>query len=91
MIEAEGSLDAARLALRLARRATRVDIFGVLVPGEIGISPKEVHFTEIRIDASFSIAPRAILKSLGLMEKGVVDPSRAITHRNPLEKNFFLL
>ncbi|MBU7004229.1 MAG: alcohol dehydrogenase catalytic domain-containing protein [Theionarchaea archaeon] len=86
VVESAGSLDAARLAMKLARRTTRINMFGVIVPGEIGISPKEVHFTEIQIDASFSITPRAMMKSIKLMEDGLIDPGRTITHTFSLEE-----
>ncbi len=86
VMEAGGSLDAARLAMGLARKKTRVNMFGVIVPGEIPISPREIHFTEIRIDASFSITPRAMLRSLRLMKTGLVCPELTITHRFPLRK-----
>ncbi len=86
IVEAGGSLEAARLAMDLARRSTRVNMFGVIVPGEIEVSPKEIHFKEISVDASFSITPRAMVKSLDLMKKGLVDPSKTITHRFPLEQ-----
>ena len=84
VVEAGGSLDAARLAMGLARKRTRVNMFGVIIPGQIEISPRDIHFTEIQIDASFSITPRAMLRSLKLMESGLVDPSVTITHRFPL-------
>lgn len=84
VMEAGGTLEAARLAMALARKRTRVNMFGVIVPGEIPVSPKEIHFTEIRIDASFSITPRAMLRSLRLMEMGLVNPEVTITHRFPL-------
>jgi len=86
VVEAAGTLEAASLALRLAGRACRVNMFGVIVPGEIGVSPKQIHFSETRVDASFSVTPRAMTKSLQLMEKGLVDPARIITHRYRLEE-----
>jgi len=86
VVEAAGTLEAASLAFKLAGRACRVNMFGVIVPGEIGVSPKQIHFSEVRVDASFSITPRAMTKSLQLMERGLVDPSRIITHRYRLEE-----
>jgi len=85
VVEAAGTLEAASLAFKLAGRACRVNMFGVIVPGEIGVSPRQIHFTEVRVDASFSITPRVMTKSLQLMEKGLVDPSRIVTHRYRLE------
>jgi len=86
VIEAAGALQAASLAMELCRRGTRVNMFGVIVPGTIPISPADVHFQETRVDASFSVTPKVMLKSLGLMRKGLVDPSRIVTHEVPLSE-----
>ncbi len=85
VVEAAGTLEAASLAFKLAGRACRVNMFGVIVPGEIGVSPRQIHFSEVRVDASFSITPRVMTKSLQLMERGLVDPSRIVTHRYRLD------
>ncbi|MGQ9524459.1 MAG: zinc-dependent alcohol dehydrogenase [Armatimonadota bacterium] len=84
VIEAAGALQAASLAMELCRRGTRVNMFGVIVPGTIPISPADVHFLETRVDASFSVTPKVMLKSLELMRKGLVDPSKIVTHEVPL-------
>ncbi len=85
VFEAAGSLAAAELAFKLCRRGTRVNEFGVTTDGTVPISPRAVHFNETRVDASFSVTPRAMQASLRLMEKGLVDPSLIITHTFPLE------
>jgi len=85
IMEAAGSLDAARLSFDLTRRGTRVNCFGVIIPGTILISPADVHFLETRVDASFSVNPRAMVNSLNLMRKGLVDPGKIVTHRFPLK------
>lgn len=84
VIEAAGALQAASLAMELCRRGTRVNMFGVIVPGTIPVSPADVHFMETRVDASFSVTPKVMLKSLSLMRKGLVDPGRIVTHEVPL-------
>ncbi|MGC8832997.1 MAG: zinc-dependent alcohol dehydrogenase [Armatimonadota bacterium] len=86
VFEAAGALEAASLAMQLCRRGTRVNMFGVIVPGTIPVSPADVHFLETRVDASFSVTPRVMLKSLDLMRKGLVDPSRIVTHEIPLSE-----
>lgn len=86
IFEAAGVLDGASLAMELCRRGSRVNMFGVIIPGTIPISPADVHFTEIRMDASFSVTPRVMLKSLDLMKKRLVDPEKIITHKIPLSK-----
>jgi L-iditol 2-dehydrogenase len=85
VFEAAGVLQAAKDAFDLCRRGTRVNMFGVIIPGEIPISPADVHFLETRMDASFSVTPRAMEKSLDLMERGKADPSKIVTHRFSLE------
>jgi len=86
VFEAAGALEAAELAFALCRRGTRVNMFGVIVPGTIPVSPAEVHFKETRVDASFSVKPQVMLKSLELMSKGLVDPGKIVTHEIPLRE-----
>ncbi|MCR4402188.1 MAG: alcohol dehydrogenase catalytic domain-containing protein [Firmicutes bacterium] len=86
VFEAAGVLEAAKLAFRLCRKGTRVNMFGVIVPGTIEVSPATIHFTEIRMDASFSVTPRVMAKAIDLMEKGLVDPEKIVTHRMPLDR-----
>ena len=85
VFEAAGPLPAAQLAFDLCRRGTRVNEFGVTTEGKIGISPAEIHWKETRIDASFSVYPRVMQQSIRLMEKGIVDSSKIITHRFSLD------
>jgi len=86
VMEAAGTLEAASLAFDLTTRMTRVNMFGVIVPGDIPVSPARIHFTETAMDSSFSVTPRVMVKSLELMEKGLVDPGRIVTHRVPLSR-----
>jgi len=86
VFEAAGVLEAAALAYRLCRRGTRINMFGVIVPGTIEVDPAHIHFTEIRMDASFSVTPRVMVRSLELQAKRLVDPARIVTHRIPLER-----
>lgn len=86
VFEAAGALQAAELQMRLCRRGTRVNMFGVIVPGTIPVSPATVHFQETRVDASFSVNPKAMIRALDLQRKGLVDPSAIITHEVPLRE-----
>jgi threonine dehydrogenase-like Zn-dependent dehydrogenase len=63
-----------------------VTMFGVIIPGTIPVSPAEVHFQETRIDASFSVNPRVMVRSLDLQRKGLVDTGAIITHEIPLSE-----
>ena len=80
VFEAAGSLPAAQLAFDLCRRGTRINEFGVTTDGTINISPADIHWKETRVDASFSVYPRVMQKSIRLMEKGIIDSSKIITH-----------
>jgi threonine dehydrogenase-like Zn-dependent dehydrogenase len=86
VFEAAGTLQAAELQMDLCRRGTRVNMFGVIVPGTIPVSPATVHFQETRVDASFSVNPKVMTRSLDLQRKGLVDPSVIITHEVPLSE-----
>ena len=81
VFEAAGVLEAASLTFALCRRGTRINMFGVIVPGTIPVSPADIHFTEIRMDASFSVTPAVLLNSIRLMEIGLCDPEKIISHR----------
>ena len=85
VFEAAGPLAAAQLAFELCRRGTRVNEFGVTTEGTIEISPADVHWKETRVDASFSVYPRAMQRSIRLIEKGFVDPNKIITHKFKLD------
>ena len=85
VFEAAGPLAAAQLAFELCRRGTRVNEFGVTTEGTIAISPADVHWKETRVDASFSVYPRAMQRSIRLIEKGFVDPNKIITHKFKLD------
>jgi len=86
VFEAAGPLPAAQLAFNLCRRGTRINEFGVTTEGTINVSPAQIHWKETRVDASFSVYPRVMQKAVQLMEKGLVDPSRIITHTFDLDE-----
>jgi len=88
IFEAAGPLQAAQLAFDLCRRGTRINEFGVTTEGTINISPAEMHWKETRVDASFSVYPKVMQQSIDLMESKIIDPSKIITHRYPLEEIF---
>lgn len=81
VFEAAGPPEAFEMAYKLCRRGSRLNEFGVTTIGNIPVSPVDIHFKEIRIDASFTVTPMAIMKSIQLMEKGIIDPTKIITHK----------
>lgn len=86
VFEAAGALAAAEQAFALCRRGTRLNMFGVIIPGTIPVSPADIHFLETRVDASFSVTPRVMIKAIDLMNKQLVDPAKIVTHRIPLSR-----
>jgi len=86
VFEAAGALEAAELTFDLCGRGTRINMFGVIVPGTIPVSPAKIHFSETRMDASFSVTPKVMIKAIDLMQKGLVDTTRIITHQLPLRE-----
>jgi len=86
VFEAAGTLAAAAQAFDLMREATRINMFGVIIPGEVPVSPMRIHWQETRMDASFSVTPRVMFKALDLIGKGKVHPEQIVTHTFPLER-----
>jgi threonine dehydrogenase-like Zn-dependent dehydrogenase len=70
----------------LCQRCTHVNEFGVTTKGTIQVSPANIYWMETRMDASFSVYPRAMQQSIRLQEMGFIDAGKIITHRLPLDK-----
>ncbi len=45
-----------------------------------------MHFLEARIDSSFGTNPLGMRISIRLMERGLIDPGRVVSHRFPLSR-----
>jgi len=86
VIEAAGAAAAVELALSLRRRGTRVNIFGTTTPTPVEIDAGGINNMESVIEASFSTTPAAMMQSIILMERAVIDPRKVVTHTFPLEK-----
>lgn len=84
VIEAAGPIEAVQLMLSLRRRGTRLNLFGITTPEQAHFDGGEAHFLETRMDASFGVTPLAMTRAIRLMERGLVDPARTITHCFPL-------
>jgi len=85
IFEAAGVLETDKQAVNIARKGSRVNIFGTIIPGTIPVSPREIHFNEININASYSINPNAMVNAIKLMKKELVNVGELITHRFSLE------
>jgi L-iditol 2-dehydrogenase len=86
VVEAAGPIQAVELARDLRRRGTRWNVFGITTHERFDLDGGETHFLEGRMDASFGTNPRAMLSAVRLIERGLVDPEKIVSHRFPLEK-----
>ncbi|MCC6445427.1 MAG: alcohol dehydrogenase catalytic domain-containing protein [Armatimonadetes bacterium] len=86
VMEAAGSIEAVRLMVSLLRRGTRWNVFGITTHETFELDGGLTHFLEARMDASFGTTPLAMEKAVRLMERGLVDPEKAISHRFPLSE-----
>jgi len=84
VVEAAGPIEAVDLMVNLRRRGTKWNVFGVTTHERFELDGGDTHFLEGRMDASFGTTPLAMHRALKLMECGLVDPEKIITHRFPL-------
>ena len=81
IVEAAGPIEAINLMVDLRRRGTRWNVFGITTHESFEMDGGLTHFLEGRMDASFGTTPLAMQKAIRLMERGLVDPEKIITHR----------
>jgi L-iditol 2-dehydrogenase len=86
IVEAAGPIQAVELMVKLRRRGTRWNVFGITTHETFELDGGLTHFLEGRMDASFGTTPLAMSRAIRLMERGLVDPERIITHRFPLTR-----
>lgn len=86
VVEAAGPIEAVNLMVDLRRRGTKWNIFGITTHEKFELDGGRTHFLEGRMDASFGTTPLAMHRALKLMECGLVDSEKIITHRFPLSK-----
>jgi threonine dehydrogenase-like Zn-dependent dehydrogenase len=86
VFEAAGPIEAVQTMIDLRRRGTRWNVFGITTHEKFELDGGLTHFLEGRMDASFGTNPLAMSWSIRLMETGLVNPERVITHRLPLTK-----
>ena len=70
----------------LRRRGTRWNVFGITTHEKFELDGGLTHFLEGRQDASFGTTSLSMMKAIRLMETGLVDAERIISHRFPLER-----
>ena len=88
IIEAAGPIEAVKLMVDLRRRGTRWNVFGITTHETFELDGGYTHFLEGRMDASFGTTQVAMIKSIRLMERGLVDVEKIISHRFSLENIF---
>ena len=86
VVEAAGPIEAVNLMVNLRRRGTKWNVFGITTHEKFELDGGKTHFLEGRMDASFGTTPLAMQRALKLMECGLVDPEKIITHRFPLSR-----
>ncbi len=86
IVEAAGPIEAVRLMVELRRRGTKWNVFGITTHEKFELDGGLTHFLESRMDASFGTTTNAMLKSIRLMETGLVNTERIISHRFPLSR-----
>jgi threonine dehydrogenase-like Zn-dependent dehydrogenase len=84
VVEAAGPIEAVKQMVSLLRRGTRWNVFGITTHEKFELDGGLMHFLEARMDASFGTTPLAMEKAIMLMERGVVNPEKVISHRVPL-------
>lgn len=84
VVEAAGAIEAVNLMVNLRRRGTKWNVFGITTPETFELDGGKTHFLEGRMDASFGTTPMAMHRALKLIECGLVDTEKIITHRFPL-------
>ena len=86
VVEAAGPIEAVELMVDLRRRGTKWNVFGITTHEKFELDGGVTHFLEGRMDASFGTTPLAMQRAIRLMERGLVDPGRIISHRFPLDR-----
>jgi L-iditol 2-dehydrogenase len=81
IVEAAGPIEAVRLMVELRRRGTKWNLFGITTHEKFELDGGLTHFMEGRMDASFGTTPLAMQNAIRLMERGLVDPGRIVSHR----------
>ncbi|MAE30525.1 MAG: hypothetical protein CMO43_02835 [Verrucomicrobiales bacterium] len=84
VVEAAGPIEAVELMVALRRRGTKWNLFGITTHEKFELDGGVTHFMEGRMDASFGTTPLAMSKAIRLMETGLIDVEKVISHRFPL-------
>jgi L-iditol 2-dehydrogenase len=86
IVEAAGPIEAVQLMVDLRRRGTRWNVFGITTHEKFELDGGLTHFLEGRQDASFGTTTVSMMKAIRLMETGLIETERIISHRFPLAR-----
>ena len=86
VVEAAGPIQAVELMVKLRRRGTKWNIFGITTHETFELDGGYTHFLEGRMDSSFGCTPLGMQQAIRLMERNVVNPEAIISHRFPLTR-----
>ena len=86
VVEAAGPIEAVQLMVDLRRRGTKWNVFGITTHEKFELDGGYTHFLEGRMDASFGTTTIAMAKAIDLMEAGLVNTEKIISHRFPLSR-----
>ncbi len=85
VVEAAGPIAAVKLMTDLRRRGTKWNVFGITTHETFELDGGQTHFLEGRMDASFGTTPLAMQNAIRLMERGLVNPEKIVSHRFALK------
>jgi L-iditol 2-dehydrogenase len=86
VVEAAGAIPAVRLMVDLRRRGTKWNLFGITTHETFELDGGLTHFLEGRMDASFGTTSLAMQSAIRLLERGVIDAERIVSHRFALSE-----
>jgi threonine dehydrogenase-like Zn-dependent dehydrogenase len=85
IVEAAGAISAVKLMVELRRRGTKWNLFGITTHETFELDGGLAHFLEGRMDASFGTTSMAMQSAIRLLERGVIDAEKIISHRFALK------
>lgn len=86
VVEAAGAIGAVKLMVDLRRRGTKWNVFGITTHEKFELDGGLTHFLEGRMDASFGTTSMAMQMAIRMIERGVIDPGKIVSHRVSLGK-----
>ena len=87
VIVCPNSVDALKEGLSLTGKGGSLVMFTPAKPGDsLTVNPNELYFKDINIITSYSCGPTDTADALELLETGIIQAEKIITHRFPVEK-----